>query len=124
MSAAFSYGPQTTGRLASSVREWSVPYTLGSAGTTIWPLPLAPVILETEEQESGDLIKTQALEQIIEQARWQWQDYAPPEPEIDVEQDIWVQLPPKREFTVTLNILFQGRGAPDPLPEELLGNEA
>lgn len=39
---------------------------------------------------------------------------------IDVEQDIWVQLPPIKEFTVTLKIEYLGRAKPLPLPDELL----
>jgi hypothetical protein len=39
---------------------------------------------------------------------------------IDVEQDIWVQLPPVKEFTVTLKLECVGRAKPLPLPDELL----
>lgn len=39
---------------------------------------------------------------------------------IDVEQDIWVQLPPIKEFTVTLKLEYLGRAKPLPLPDELL----
>jgi hypothetical protein len=41
-------------------------------------------------------------------------------PSIEVEQDIWVQLPPIREFTVRLKLQYLGRAKPDPLPDELL----
>lgn len=39
---------------------------------------------------------------------------------IDIEQDIWVQLPPVEEFTVTLKLEYVGRAKPLPLPDELL----
>jgi len=39
---------------------------------------------------------------------------------IDVEQDIWVQLPPIKEFTVTLKLEYLGQAKPLPLPDELL----
>lgn len=39
---------------------------------------------------------------------------------IDIEQDIWVQLPPVKEFTVTLKLEYLGRAKPLPLPDELL----
>ncbi len=39
---------------------------------------------------------------------------------IEVEQDIWVQLPPIKEFTVRLKLEYLGRAKPDPLPDELL----
>jgi hypothetical protein len=42
---------------------------------------------------------------------------------IEVEHDIWVQLPPTREFTMKVKVEFEGRGKPDPLPWELVGDE-
>lgn len=39
---------------------------------------------------------------------------------IDIEQDIWVQLPPVKEFTVTVKLEYMGRAQPLPLPDELL----
>ncbi len=39
---------------------------------------------------------------------------------IDIEQDVWVQLPPGKEFTVTLELEYLGRAKPLPLPNELL----
>lgn len=41
-------------------------------------------------------------------------------PAIEVEQDIWVQLPPIKEFTVALKLEYLGRAKPLPLPDELL----
>jgi hypothetical protein len=78
----------------------------------MWPKTLAPAIIKTEEQEFVDLIETRALERMIEEARLQWHYYVPPKPELDVEHDIWVQLPPKREFTLNVQIEYQGRAKP------------
>ncbi len=39
---------------------------------------------------------------------------------LDIEQDIWVQLPPVKEFTVALELEYLGRAKPLPLPNELL----
>jgi len=33
-------------------------------------------------------------------------------PETEVEQDVWVQLPPKREFTVKMRLVFEGKAKP------------
>jgi hypothetical protein len=42
---------------------------------------------------------------------------------IEVEHDIWVQLPPTREFTMRMKVEFLGRAKPDPLPLELVDDE-
>lgn len=42
-----------------------------------------------------------------------------PELDLDIEEDIWVKMPPKREFHFMMNIVFRGHGKPDPLPDEL-----
>lgn len=39
---------------------------------------------------------------------------------LDIEQDIWVQLPLVKKFTVTLKLEYLGRAKPLPLPDELL----
>lgn len=39
---------------------------------------------------------------------------------VDIEQDIWVQLSPVKEFTVTLKLEYVGPAKPLPLPDELL----
>jgi len=123
MRTAFPYEPQKTVQLASPVVNWSLPFTSGSGSATLWPGAVAPVKVWGEEPEF-DQIEISPLERMFEEARRQWRYYTPPKPALDVEQDIWVQLPPKREFTVTMNVVFQGRGKPDPLPDELLSDVA
>lgn len=39
--------------------------------------------------------------------------------DLDIEKDVWVKMPPKREFRVMMNIVFRGHSKPDPLPDEL-----
>ena len=72
MSTAFSYGPQKTDRLASSAREWSVPYTLGSSSAMSWPDIFAAGKVLDEKPESADLTRRHVLEQMLEEVRGQW----------------------------------------------------
>ncbi len=67
---------------------------------------------EARKLEQEILEVTQRLREILSTLK----TYSP----IDVEQDIWVQLPPIKEFTVKLKVEFLGRAKPDPLPAELL----
>lgn len=72
MRAAFSYGPQKTVQSASPVKEWSVPYTLGSSSAMSRPDLFAAGEVVDENIESTDLTGKHSLEQALEEARAQW----------------------------------------------------
>jgi hypothetical protein len=91
----------------SSIKPW-----ISKKGSTALSL-LIGVLSFTDEArklEQKILEATQRLEEMTTAL----------ERPIEVEQDIWVQLPPIKEFTVTLKLEYLGQAKPLPLPDELL----
>ena len=92
----------------SSIEPWAVEKGPPALSSILIGIP--SFTDEARKLEQKILEATQLLEEMLTAL----------EAPIEVEQDIWVQLPPIREFTVKLKLEYLGRATPDPLPDELL----
>jgi len=106
--------------------RWRVPMMEGSWTATASPIQRMPKVVVPEQEEVQHIALRrrsafqpdvrqfeerlaevlQNLSQAIELASMR--EY----PETEVEQDVWVQLPPKREFTVKMRLVFEGKAKP------------